>query len=142
MAQTETGPIAAKPHIKFDPDGKPFIEAHRCRACGAVVAEARLACPACASRDGFDAFRAKQTGKLTAYSIVKRSYPGIPTPFISAIAELDDGLTLKANLVGVGFEPADIAPNLKVRLTFNDALGRADKEGRAYVGYQFEPQKS
>jgi uncharacterized OB-fold protein len=135
-------PRPAQPHIKYDESGKPFIEAHRCRACGAMTAEPRLACPACASRDGFEAVRAQETGRLMAYSIVKRSYPGIPTPFVSAVVELDDGLTLKANLVGAGFEPGDIAPNLKVRLQFNDALGRTDKEGRAYVGYQFESRKS
>ncbi|MGD9979066.1 MAG: Zn-ribbon domain-containing OB-fold protein [Hyphomonadaceae bacterium] len=107
-----------------------------------MTAEPRLACPACAGRDGFEAVRAKETGRLVAYSIVKRSYPGIPTPFVSAVVELDDGLTLKANLVGAGFEPDAIPPHLKVRLRFNNALGRTDKEGRAYVGYQFEPQKS
>jgi uncharacterized OB-fold protein len=136
---TETDTQPAKAHIKFDAGGKPFIEAQRCRACGALAAEPRLACPACTGRDGFDAVPAKDTGKLIAYSIVKRSYPGIPTPFVSAIVELDDGLTLKANLVGAGFEPATIKPNMKVRLQFNDALGRQDKDGRAYVGYQFEP---
>jgi uncharacterized OB-fold protein len=141
MTQPDS-PVAAQPHIKFDAGGKPFIEAHRCRACGAMVAEVRLACPACSARDGFEAVHAKETGKLVAYSIVKRSYPGIPTPFVSAIVELDDGLTLKANLVGAGFEPEDITPNMKIRLQFNDALGRTDKEGRAYVGYQFEPQKA
>lgn len=139
--QTEA-PRAAQPHIKFGADGKPFVEAHRCRACSAVVAEPRPACPACTARDGFDAAPARETGRLIAYSIVKRSYPGIPTPFVSAIVELDDGLTLKANIVGAGFEPEGITPNMKVRLVFNDALGRTDKEGRAYVGYQFEPLKS
>lgn len=137
-----TDALPAQPHIKFDASGKPFIEAHRCRACGAVVAEGRLACPACAARDGFDVFRAKETGRLIAYSIVKRSYPGIPTPFVSAIAQADDGVTLKANLVGVAFEPEAIPPRLPVRIVFNDALGRTDKEGRSYVGYQFEPLQS
>ncbi|HVY86791.1 MAG TPA: OB-fold domain-containing protein [Caulobacterales bacterium] len=132
-------PQAAKSHIKFDADGKPYIEAQRCRACGAMLAEPHLACPACASRKGFDAIRAKETGRLIAYSIVKRSYPGIQTPFVSAMVELDDGLALKANLVGAGFEPEGFAPNMKVRLRFNDALGRKDKEGRAYVGYEFQP---
>lgn len=141
MSQTQ--PLCgAQPHVKFDAGGKPFVEAQRCRVCGAMVAEARLACPACAARDGFEAVRAKETGRLAAFSIVKRSYPGIPVPFVSAVVELDDGLTLKANLVGAGFEPDDIKPNMKVRLHFNDALGRKDKEGRAYVGYQFEPLKS
>jgi uncharacterized OB-fold protein len=141
MTQSEA-PVGARPHIKFDAAGKPFIEAQRCRACGVMVAEVRLACPACLSRDGFDAVRAAQTGTLRAYSIVKRSYPGIPTPFVSAIVDLDDGLTLKANLVDAGFEPDAFAPNMKVVLQFNDALGRKDAEGRAYVGYQFEPRKS
>jgi uncharacterized protein len=135
------GPIGAQAHIKFAPDGKPFVEAHRCRACNAITAEPRLACPACAARDGFDVVRAKDTGTLRAYSIVKRSYPGIPTPFVSAVVDLDDGPTLKANLVGAGFEPEDIVPQMRVRIQFNDALGRKDKEGRAYVGYQFEPLK-
>lgn len=133
-------PQPAQPHIKFDASGKPYIEAHRCRACGAVVAEPRLACPACAARDGFEAAPAAATGKLIAYSIVKRSYPGIPVPFVSAVVELDDGLTLKANLVGAGFEPESIAGNLPVRVRFNDALGRTDKDGRTYVGYEFEPR--
>jgi uncharacterized OB-fold protein len=134
-------PRPAQAHIKFDPNGKPFIEAQRCRACGAMVGEPRLACPACAARDGFEAAPAKETGKLIAYSIVKRSYPGVETPFVSAIVQLDGGLTLKANLVGAGFEPEALTPNLKVRLHFNDALGRKDEDGRAYVGYQFEPQR-
>lgn len=141
MTQSE-GPIGAHAHIKFDGAGRPYIEAHRCRACGAMVAEVRLACPACSARDGFEAVHAKETGTLRAYSIVKRSYPGIPTPFVSAVVDLDDGLTLKANLVGAGFEPEAIEPKMKVRLQFNDALGRKDKEGRGYVGYQFEPWKS
>lgn len=141
MTHTD-GPIGAQAHIKFDPDGTPFIEAHRCRACKVTVAEPRLACPACTARDGFEVVRAKDTGTLRAYSIVKRSYPGIQTPFVSAIVDIDDGPTLKANLVGAGFEPDAISPHMKVRLQFNDALGRKDKEGRAYVGYQFEPLKA
>ncbi len=140
MTESEA-PIGAQPHIKFDAAGKPFIEAQRCRACGIMVTEARLACPACSARDGFEAVRAAETGTLRAYSIVRRSYPGIVTPFVSAVVDLDDGLTLKANLVDVGFEPEALDSKMKVRLQFNDALGRKDKEGRAYVGYQFEPRK-
>jgi uncharacterized OB-fold protein len=115
------------------------VEGLRCRACAAVLAEARLACPACAARDGFDAFRAADTGTLHAFSIVRRSFPGVEVPFISAIVDLDDGLTLKGNLVGVEPEPEAVAPGTKVRLVFGDALGRRDKEDNAYVAYFFEP---
>lgn len=135
-------PLAAKsalPCIRTGDDGQPFVEGRRCRACSAVMVEPRLACPACASREGFDTFRAAETGTLHAYSIVKRSFPGIETPFISAIVDLDDGVTLKGNLRGVAPEPEALPPNLKVRLVFGDALGRRDKEGAAYVAYFFEP---
>ena len=140
MTQTN-GPLGAQAHIKFDPDGKPFVEAYRCLACKATTADPRLACPACGAREKMESVRTGATGTLRAFSIVKRSYPGIPTPFVSAVVDMDDGPTLKANLVGAGFEPEAILPRMKVRLQFNDALGRKDKEGRSYVGYQFEPVK-
>jgi len=46
-----------------DGKGAPFVEGRRCRACSAVVTEERLACPACASRAGFEPFRAAETGR-------------------------------------------------------------------------------
>ena len=134
-----THPKPALACIKFDQAGQPFIEGLRCRSCAAVVADARLACPACGSREGFEPFRAAETGRLHAYSIVHRSYPGIPVPFVSAIVDLDDGLTLKGNLVGVETEPGAFNPLLRVKVVFNDALGRKDKENASYVAFSFQP---
>ena len=129
----------ALPFIKRDPDGYGYVEGRRCRDCGAVMLEARLACPACGGRAGFDLFRGAETGRLHAYSVVHRSFPGIPVPFVSAVVDLDDGLTLKGNLIGAGFDPGAFAPGTRVRLAFGDALGRTDKDGAAYIAYFFEP---
>jgi uncharacterized OB-fold protein len=132
-------PKSALPCIQFDANNQPYIQGLRCRSCGAILADYRLACPACASREGFEPFRAAETGKLIAFSIVYRSYPGVPVPFISAIVETDDGLTLKGNLVGVEAKPEAVKPNLRVKIGFNDALGRKDKENASYIAYFFEP---
>lgn len=115
------------------------VEAQRCTACGAVATWEPLACPACGARETLARFRVAETGRLHAYSIVHRSYPGVPTPFVSAIVDLDDGVTLKGVLRGVEPNPDAIQFGMPVRMTFDDALGRRDREGRAYVSYVFEP---
>ena len=140
MSIVDHDPIKpAMPCIRRDHSGAPYVEGRRCRACGAVVLDERLACPACAAREGFEPFRAAETGVLHAYSIVRRSYPGVPVPFISAVVDLDDGLTLKGNLINVDPDPAALPPGLRVRVVFGDALGRTDEAGARYLAYFFEP---
>lgn len=139
MTQADAlAPRPALPWIRLD-GPEPFIEGRLCKACDARTAEAHLACPACGARDSIETYRAPTTGRLHAYSIVKRSYPGVPTPFISAIVDLDDGLTLKGNLVNVAPEPGAITIGMPVRMVFGDALGRTDKDGASYVAFFFEP---
>ena len=139
MTEAISQPKAATSFIRFDIRGEPFIEGRRCRACGAVMVDERLACPACGSRDGFDLFRGARQGKLHAWSIVRRSYPGVPVPFVSAVVDLEDGLSLKGNLIGTPAEPDSLPPQMPVRLVFGDAMGRKDKDGNAYIAYFFEP---
>jgi uncharacterized OB-fold protein len=120
-------------------DGAPWIEGRRCTQCDARTSAVALACPACGARDASEGYRASLTGRLHAYSIVRRSYPGVPVPFVSAIVDLDDGLTLKGNLTGVDPDPDKIEIGMPVRMTFGDALGRKDDEGASYIAYFFEP---
>jgi uncharacterized OB-fold protein len=139
MTQTDTLPArAALPWIRLD-GSEPFVEGRLCKACGARTAATHLACPACGARDSIETYRAPTTGRLHAYSIVRRSYPGVPVPFISAIVDLDDGLTLKGNLINVAPEPDTLKIGMPVRMVFGDALGRTDKDGASYVAFFFEP---
>ncbi len=94
-----------------------------------------MACRACASRTPPDAFRARETGKLYSWSVVHRSYPGVAVPFVSAIVDLDDGLSFKGTLRGVATE--DLKMGLPVRLVFDDAGGAKDSAGVPYVGFHF-----
>ena len=94
-----------------------------------------LACRACASRVAPAAYRSPETGKLYTWSIVHRSYPGVAVPFVSAIVDLDGGLSFKGTLKGVA--PEALKAGMPVRLVFDDAGGTRDADGNPYVGFHF-----
>lgn len=138
---TTSSTLAPKPGnkvIRIGEDGGAWIEGFRCGDCGAVVAEQTLACRACAGRTPPEPFRAAQQGKLYSWSVVERSYPGIEVPFVSAIIDLDDGLTLKGTLKGV--DTSELRQGLPVSLEFDNAGGALDKDGVPYVGFHFVPK--
>jgi uncharacterized OB-fold protein len=123
--------------IRIGDDGRPWIEGYRCGSCGAVVAEVTMGCRACASRTPPEAFRASDRGRLHTWSVVHRSFPGVEVPFVSAIVDLDDGLTLKGTL---RVDPGALRAGMPVRLVFDDAGGARDKDGAPYAGFHFVAQ--
>jgi len=70
---------------------------------------------------------------------VFRSFPGVQTPFISAIVDVEGGVTLKGVLRGVEAKPDAIRFGMPVKVVFDDALGRRDRQGHSYISYFFEP---
>lgn len=132
----EVRPI--KPFLMLPPGGKPYLAGLVCKDCREVLpgGQARLACPKCSGRSGFDDTRLAETGTLYVYTTVERSFPGIQTPFISVIVNLDGGGVLKGNLRKV--QPAKVRFGMPVKVVFDDA-GRTDKQNNTYVSYFFEP---
>lgn len=132
----ETRPI--KTFVKLPPGDKPYLAGLVCKACGEVLlgGAPRLACPKCTSRVGFNEIKLADTGTLFVSTTVERSFPGVVTPFISAIVTLDGGGTLKGNLRHV--KPDKVAFGMPVKVVFDDA-GRSDKQGNSYISYFFEP---
>ena len=61
-------------------------------------------------------------------------------PYISAIVDLDDGTAIKGNLINVEPDPEQIQFDMPVDVVFDDALGRKDKDGNAYISYFFQPK--
>ena len=82
---------------------------------------------------------AEGTGKLYSWAVIHRSYPGITVPFVSAIVDLDGGMTLKGTLRDVDLEA--LRPGLAVRVAFDDAGGARDSQGAPYVGFHFVPKE-
>lgn len=139
----ETGlPLAAFPFIKVDERGVPALVAQRCKNCGATYADSqRVACGKCGAREeALELFTPSTEGTLHAAAIVHRGFPGVEVPFISAVVDLDGGPTVKGTLRNTdGFSPESIAAGTRVRVRFDNALGRTDKSGQAYVAHYFEP---
>jgi uncharacterized OB-fold protein len=134
-SEPRRSPKAANKSVRVGADGSAWIEGFRCEACGAVMPVRTMACRACASRVPPAPYRSAETGTLHTWSVVYRSYPGVAVPFVSAIVDLDGGLSFKGTLKGVDI--ADLKVGMAVRLVFDDAGGARDAEGSPYVGFHF-----
>lgn len=133
------GPLPAVSFLKLPDGGDPYLQGCKCGACGAVYLGERAVCSKCAARDQMKGIKLANKGKLYAYSIVHRSFPGIDVPYVSAIVDLDGGGTVKGNLINVEPDPAKIPFDLPVEVVYKDALGRKDREGNSYISYFFQP---
>ena len=139
MTDTTAKPLPAVEFLKIPEDGEPYLEGYKCSACGAILLAERPACPKCTARGTLQATRLSNKGKLYAFSVVYRSFPGIDVPYVSAIVDLEGGGTVKGNLVDVDPDPAKIAFDMPVEVVYRDALGRKDRDGNAYLSYFFRP---
>ena len=131
--------LPAVGYLKIPENGDPYLEGYKCENCGAIFLGIRSVCSKCFTRDKMSAIRLEETGTLYSFSVVYRSFPGIDVPYVSAIVDLDGGGTVKGNLINIDPDPDKIDFGMKVKLTYQDALGRKDKEGNSYLSYFFEP---
>lgn len=133
-------PLPVVDYLKIPDDGDPYLEGHKCGNCGAIFLGARSVCSKCGARDQMSPVRLGNSGKLYSYSIVYRSFPGIDVPYISAVVDLDDGVAIKGNLIGVEPDPEQIEFDMPVEVVFDDALGRKDRDGNSYLSFFFKPK--
>jgi uncharacterized OB-fold protein len=117
---------------------EPHLEANECASCGARFFDRRNACAACCGRE-FRRVPVSTTGELRAFTIVARSAPGIPVPFVAATVDCD-GTTVRANLINVDPDPAVLHVGMPVQLT-TTPIG-TDGAGTEAIAYAFEPQEA
>ncbi len=134
-------PLPAVEYLKLPEGGDPYLEGHKCQSCGATFLGERSVCSKCGARDQMQAVRLPNTGSLYSYCIVHRSFPGIEVPYVSAIVDLDDGTAIKGNLINIEPDPDKIEFGMPVEVVFDDALGRKDRDGNAYMAYFFQPRR-
>lgn len=138
-AKEAGGPLPAVSWLKLPKGGDPYLEGHKCSSCGAVFLGQREHCSKCGARNAMQAVQLSNQGRLYAYSIVHRSFPGIEVPYISAVVDLAGGGTVKGNLINMDPDPAKIEFDMPVEVVYGDALGRKDRDGNAYISYFFQP---
>lgn len=136
MSAPEAGPARPlAPFIKIDADGKPYLEGFRCAACGEVLAVgSRRACPKCTVVGMLKPIRLAERGRLYTYTVVHRSFPGVATPFVAALVDLDGGGTVKGTLVGV--ESGAICFDMPLRVEF-ETLDMSGESAGQYVRHFF-----
>lgn len=134
-----TDHVPALPHIIIDSGGHHGLAGMRCAACGAVVIGARLACPACGARGSSENIRLADHGVVRAHTVVHRSFPGVATPFVAVVVDLDGGGSVRGTLTDV--DPlAELPVGMRVETVFREA-GQHDREGRPFLCYFFVPEK-
>jgi hypothetical protein len=134
-----SGPLPIVSFLKIPPQGEPYLEAVECGSCKAVFLGQRSTCSSCGAREGLAPKRLANTGRLYVYTIVHRSFPGIPVPYVSAIVDLDGGGTVKGNLVGIEPDPEKIQMGMPVEVIYRPAPTK-DREGNEYLTYYFQPR--
>jgi uncharacterized protein len=117
-------------------DGAPYLVANESTETGALYFDRRNA-DAKSGKPGFRPRRVADTGVVRAFTIVHRAAPGVPTPYVSVVVDLDGGGVVKANLVNVDPTPEAVKFGMPVKLTTYVA-GR-DDDGTEAIAFAYEP---
>jgi uncharacterized OB-fold protein len=80
------------------------------------------------------------TGKLRSFTIVHRTVPGVPAPYVSALVDLDGGGSVKGNLQNVPPDPEHVKLGMPVRMT--TFVAGTDDDGTEAVAFAFEPSEA
>jgi uncharacterized OB-fold protein len=141
--QAETGPRPILPILKLQP--KPHLVASKCGKCGAVFLDLRRpACSKCGAAGSFQQIPLSDKGKVWVFSVIHQSFPGIKTPYVTAVVDLPEGISVKSNLIDV--DPEDLQKNpqkafgMPVELVVNQVA--TDKQGNPVMAFQFRPSKN
>jgi uncharacterized OB-fold protein len=88
------------------------------------------------------------TGEVWVWTIVHQAAAGIPTPYVAAIVDLPEGVSVRANLEGVEADPAKLTFGMPVEMYTEPAMNqrpdgtlapRVDREGNTIIAYRFRP---
>ncbi len=124
---------SSKPRPIPTPETRPYWEAvndgrltlPRCDACGAWMFPPRPRCAACGGSTSWHELSGR--GTLASYVISHRPGPGWQpdeVPFVIALVELDEGVRMMSNLVDVAPDPAALALDMPLVVTFVDRDGQ------------------
>src|SRR5512139_2020517 len=140
MSDAATTPTE-RPIVPFLKLGdKPHLLGIKCRTCGATyIKSGRIACSKCGAAGSFDDVALSDHGTVWVYSIVHQSAPGIPTPYVAAIVDLPEGISVRCTLIDVEPDPAKIPFGMPVRMVTKKV--REDKDGTDVIAYFFRPAK-
>ena len=144
MAEAQTteskGPRPIVPFLRLGSNGeKPHLVGRKCKTCGAIYFGNRVACSKCTSPGPFEEVKLSDKGTLWTYSIVHQSFPGVETPYVAAIVDLPEGVSVRCNIIDVAPDPKQLSFGMPVEMVTKKV--REDKEGNDVIAFFFRPAK-
>jgi uncharacterized protein len=134
-----------KPIVEFlrIPENYPSEPAYfwgmQCTNCGSKFLGARIACGKCGLTDKLEELRYGQDGELYVFAVVHQSMPGVEVPFVAGIIDLDDGVSVRANVYGLDpLKPDKSWFGKRVKM-FSEVVSQ-DREGNDVVAAKFQVQ--
>ena len=128
------------PYLRLVGDGpEGHLVGKKCGNCGAVYLGPRVACSKCFATGPFSEIQLGDKGSVWVYSIVHQSAPGIPTPYVAAIVDLPEGVSVRCTLIDVEPDPAKIPFGMPVQMVTKKV--REDKDGTDVIAYFFRPAR-
>jgi uncharacterized protein len=145
-AEIKQRPIV--PFLRLSGDEKAHLVGSRCTACGQAFVGIRRNCARCAAIDQMEEIRLSDRGEVWVWTIVHQSAPGIRTPYVAAIVDLPEGVSVRGNIEGIEPDPARIKFGMPVEMYVEPAMNlqpdgslapRVDREGNTIIAYKFRP---
>jgi len=118
------------------PEESAYLFGSRCKACGAIFLGERYACGRCGAVGDMEEVRLSDEGEIYVFTVIHQSFPGIETPYIAAIIDLPEGVSVRANVYGL--DPNNPSPQWfgkKVRMRAEKI--RVDREGNDVIAPKF-----
>jgi len=143
--QAPTGEKKQNPLVPYlrlpqSPGEQPYLWGSKCKSCGAVYTGKRMACSKCFSTEPMEEMRFSNRGRIWTFTVVHQSAPGIPTPYIAAVVDLPEGVSVKTNIDGLDpLKPDRSWLGMEVEM-FTEKV-RTDREGNDIIAYKFRPVK-
>ena len=63
--------------------------------------------------------------------------PGVPTPYVAAIVDLPEGVSVRCNIAGVEPDPSKLKFGMPVQMVTEKI--RTDREGNDVIAFSFKP---
>ena len=139
---TDTGPRPIVPWLKLAP--KPHLEGIKCSAAERSFSIRNASHARSAARPTIPAVALSDKGKVYVFSVVHQSFPGIKTPYVTAIVDLPEGVSVRANLTDVDPEQAQKEPNkiFNMPVELVTSVAAKDREGHDVVAFSYRPSKN
>lgn len=136
-AEKKEIPIVPFLKLPEKPGEKAYLAGSRCKQCGATYLGDRMACSRCLSTEPMEQIKLSDRGELHVFSIVHQSAPGIPVPYIAAIVDLPEGVSVRCNIEGVEPDPKNLQFGMPVEM-FTEKV-HTDREGNDIIAFKFRP---